>query len=326
MAIQLFVGSLPFDASSQSLVRVLWDYVVPEQAAVIMDRDSGRSKGFAFVTVATPEDAVMACRADGQRLDGRSLTLNVAAPMPARAPRPRLPDGRDGRSSSGLLRASDQHVTVDIPGTEFSADVFQQELLAALDVAELNGPWVEESLSQMGLVKLSTRDESLRHQLCRLIEALAARPTRLPDLHPRLFEYVVGALLAASGYQNVTVTGPSADGGIDILASKNAGLGRSQFLVQCKRYAPHNKVDRPAVQLTYGVSAAYGATKAALVTTSSFTKPASDFIADNENRIAGFDGRDLEVWLKATSLLVTEPNGSRGGAMHGVFESAAYRY
>jgi len=295
MAIRLFLGSLPFEASSQSVVRFLWDYVVPELAAVMVDRDSGRSKGFGMVTVATPEDAVMACRANGQSLDGRHLTINV---------------WRGRGSSPGLLRALGQHVTVDIPGTEFSVDVFQQELLAALDVAELNGPWVEESLSQMGLVKLSTHNESLRHQLWRLVEGLAECPTRLPDLHPRLFEYVVGALLAASGYQSVTVTGPSADGGIDILASKNAGLGRSQFLVQCKRYAPHHKVDRPAVQLTYGVSAAYGATKAALVTTSSFTKPASDFIADNENRIAGFDGRDLEVWLRATSQLGTDQSDS----------------
>jgi restriction endonuclease Mrr len=196
---------------------------------------------------------------------------------------------------------------LDVKGTDMSVDVFRQELLSGLDVSELDSFWTEASLLQLGLAPRSTHSESAKHQLLRLIDALAASVENLPDLHPRLFEYVVAALLAASGYQSVRVTGPSADGGIDILASRNVGLGRSLFLVQCKRYAPHRKVGRPAVQLTYGVLAEYGATKAALVTISAFTRPASDFLAKNDNQIAGLDGQDLETWLQATAQIARQP-------------------
>jgi hypothetical protein len=290
MAVTLFL-SLPLTATSQSVARLLWDRVVPEQTQVVLDRDSGRSKGFGFVVVSTPEDAVMACRARDEELEGRRITINVV---------------KSPRALTRLPRGSAEHLTVDA-GTDMSVDVFRQELLSALDVSELDPSWIEASLVDLGLARKSRHDESAKHQLLRLIDALAASVENLPDLHPRLFEYVVGGLLAASDYQNVRVSGPSADGGIDILASRNVGLGRSLFLVQCKRYAPHLKVGRPAVQLTYGVSAEYGATKAALVTTSAFTGPASDFLAKNENQIAGMDGQDLEAWLQATAQIARQP-------------------
>ena len=188
-----------------------------------------------------------------------------------------------------------------------SPDVYRQELLSTLDLSGLDESWVEASLVQLGLAPRSRHDESAQHRLLRLIDALASSVESLPDLHPRLFEFVVGGLLAASDYQSVRVSGPSADGGIDIVASKAAGFSRSLFVVQCKRYAPHRKVARPAVHLTYGVSAEYGATKATLVTTSSFTRPASEFLAKNENQIAGLHGQDLKVWLQATAQLARAP-------------------
>lgn len=61
------------------------------------------------------------------------------------------------------------------------------------------------------------------------------------------------------------------------------------------------------MQLTYGVSAEYGATKALLVTTSTFTGPAMDFLSRNENQMAGLDGRDLENWLLAVAQIAQPP-------------------
>ena len=61
------------------------------------------------------------------------------------------------------------------------------------------------------------------------------------------------------------------------------------------------------MQLIPGVSAEYGATKGALVATSGFTRPASDFLAKNENQIAGLGGQDLETWLQATAQIVRQP-------------------
>jgi len=55
---------------------------------LITDRDSGRSKGFAFVEMSTPEEAQKAIAAlDGTQMDGRALKVNEAKPQEPRAPR-----------------------------------------------------------------------------------------------------------------------------------------------------------------------------------------------------------------------------------------------
>ena len=59
-----------------------------ESAAIIMDRMSGRSKGFGFVEMSTDEEAEKAIEMfNGKELDGRTLTVNEARPMEARPPR-----------------------------------------------------------------------------------------------------------------------------------------------------------------------------------------------------------------------------------------------
>jgi cold-inducible RNA-binding protein len=78
MSVELFIGSLPYGASSQAVSRFLWDWVVPESAHVIMDRATGRPKSFGLVVVDGPEDAVAACRADAAEMDGCRLTVSVA--------------------------------------------------------------------------------------------------------------------------------------------------------------------------------------------------------------------------------------------------------
>jgi hypothetical protein len=296
MAVTLFLGSLDYSATSQSLTHLFWDHVVPKQIQVVADRESGRSKGFGFLQVSTPEDAVMACRVSRDlQTNGRRINVSV------------LRKEESSSRSLRLLRGYPEHIVMDAASPNMSIDVFRQELLSALDVSDLDESWIAASLTQLSHPSRTRHDEPTRHQLLRLIDALASSVESMPDVHPRLFEFVVGALLAASDYQSVRVSGPSADGGIDIVASKTAGFGRSLFVVQCKRYAPSRKVDRPTAQLIYGVSAERDATKAMLVTTSSFTRPASEFLAANGNQMAGLDGQDLEVWLQATAQVAREP-------------------
>jgi RNA recognition motif-containing protein len=83
----LFVGSLPFDATDDDLLAVFGTVGEVVSAKVIMDRDSGRSKGFGFVEMAhiTENDILLL---DGFPMRGRRLTVNVARPMPERSPRP----------------------------------------------------------------------------------------------------------------------------------------------------------------------------------------------------------------------------------------------
>lgn len=86
---KLFVGSLSFATTDQALAEAFAQAGTVVSAKVIMDRDSGRSKGFGFVEMSTDEEAQNAIRLLGdQELDGRRLTVNIAKPMPERSPRP----------------------------------------------------------------------------------------------------------------------------------------------------------------------------------------------------------------------------------------------
>jgi cold-inducible RNA-binding protein len=86
---KLFVGSLSFNTTDESLAEAFSAAGTVVSAKVITDRDSGRSKGFGFVEMSTPEEAKAAIEMfAGKELDGRTLTVNVAKPMTERSDRP----------------------------------------------------------------------------------------------------------------------------------------------------------------------------------------------------------------------------------------------
>jgi RNA recognition motif-containing protein len=75
------VGNLAYSVTDDSLQRAFSAHGRVTSAKVMMDRDSGRSKGFGFVEMATDEEAQAAIRAmNGASIDGRSLTVNEAKP------------------------------------------------------------------------------------------------------------------------------------------------------------------------------------------------------------------------------------------------------
>ena len=79
MSNNLYVGNLTFDTSSADLESLFAAHGEVSKAQVITDRDSGRSRGFGFVEMATAEAAQAAIDAlDGHDVDGRPLTVNVA--------------------------------------------------------------------------------------------------------------------------------------------------------------------------------------------------------------------------------------------------------
>ena len=78
---KLFVGSLSFDTSEDALRGLFEGFGTVESVAIIRDRDSGRSQGFGFVEMSTPEEAQAAV--DGlheKEFDGRNLVVNIARP------------------------------------------------------------------------------------------------------------------------------------------------------------------------------------------------------------------------------------------------------
>ena len=77
---KLFVGSLPWSINNDSLRELFAQYGEITEAVMITDRDTGRSKGFGFVTFAKAEDAQKALEMNGKEVEGRTIVVNVAKP------------------------------------------------------------------------------------------------------------------------------------------------------------------------------------------------------------------------------------------------------
>jgi RNA recognition motif-containing protein len=85
MSNKLFVGNLSFNTSEAALHQAFSAYGAVLEAKIMNDRETGRSRGFAFVTMNTPEEAQKAVDGlAGTQLDGRALTVNVARPREER--------------------------------------------------------------------------------------------------------------------------------------------------------------------------------------------------------------------------------------------------
>lgn len=81
MSTKLFVGSLPWSINDQKLEETFSRHGAVVSAKVIMDRETGRSKGFGFVEMEDPTDANNVIKAlNNSMLDGRNIVVNVAKP------------------------------------------------------------------------------------------------------------------------------------------------------------------------------------------------------------------------------------------------------
>lgn len=81
MAVKLFVGGLSFSTSTERLREVFAGVGSVESASVVTDRDTGRSRGFGFVEMASSEEANEAVsRLNGTELDGRQIKVEIAKP------------------------------------------------------------------------------------------------------------------------------------------------------------------------------------------------------------------------------------------------------
>ncbi len=97
MGKKLYVGNLPFTANDEDLGAVFAQVGKVESAKVIMDRDSGRSKGFGFVEMSTDQEAADAIsRLNEVDYGGRPMTVSEAKPMV-----PREGGGGGGRGPRG---------------------------------------------------------------------------------------------------------------------------------------------------------------------------------------------------------------------------------
>ena len=83
MGKKLYVGGLSYDVNDSDLNQLFAQHGTVEEATVIMDKMTGRSKGFGFVEMSTPQEAQAAITAlNGTEYSGRTLTVNEAKPRP----------------------------------------------------------------------------------------------------------------------------------------------------------------------------------------------------------------------------------------------------
>ena len=98
MATKLYVGGLPYSTSEDQLKDLFAQAGTVASATIIMDKMTGRSKGFGFVEMSSDEEAQSAIEAlDKKEYEGRTLTVNEARPMEARPPRRDFHGGGNNR-------------------------------------------------------------------------------------------------------------------------------------------------------------------------------------------------------------------------------------
>lgn len=82
MGKKLYVGNLSFNMDQASLIELFSSYGSVETAKIISDRDTGRSKGFAFIEMSSEAEAKAAIDGlNGKDQDGRSMNVSIAKPM-----------------------------------------------------------------------------------------------------------------------------------------------------------------------------------------------------------------------------------------------------
>jgi hypothetical protein len=282
---ELFVGSLPYEATATDLGAFFARAANVSHASVVHDRDSGRSKGFGYVDLWVKDDTLGAVEALKQiPLLGRPLSIH-----------PRLP-GTDFSSR----HISEGHLDADESALEDCAriEISRAELWDA--ISEMRGA------STTDVVREDTRSSVLQSALHLIrfvddgvIEHLADHPDELLGLKPRYFEMLCAELLARQGFTSVVLTPEVGDGGVDIYATQNDLMGSSLYLIECKAWTPPHHVGRPQLQNLYGVLTDSRASKAVVATTSYFSQPALAWQSDKKHQLTLRDYDAVRAWLNA---------------------------
>jgi RNA recognition motif-containing protein len=102
MGNKLYVGNLPYSFRDEDMQQAFSQFGSISSAKVMMERDTGRSKGFGFVEMGNDAEAQAAIKGmNGQSMGGRNLVVNEARPMEARPPRTGGGGGYGGGNGGG---------------------------------------------------------------------------------------------------------------------------------------------------------------------------------------------------------------------------------
>ena len=147
------------------------------------------------------------------------------------------------------------------------------------------------------------------HDLNEMLMWLSRDPNLMYGLPSRRFEEMVAKLFQDQGY-DVSLTQATRDGGYDLMAVMKAGFSPLLLLVECKRYGPDRKVGVEVVRALNGVTDRMRANQGLIVTSSFFTRDASE-----EKRLIGHrmelkDYNDLTGWLMPYSQIRSDLKSS----------------
>lgn len=160
---------------------------------------------------------------------------------------------------------------------------------------------VEENSSET-LAELQTSTVTPEEQIDAVYASITAALRdelleRILESSPAFFEQLIVDLLVSMGYggshKNAAAQlGRSGDGGVDGILNEDR-LGLDRIYVQAKRYAPGHAVGRPDVNAFVGSLVGLGASKGVFVTTSTFSRPAREYIGPLAQRVILIDGKEL---------------------------------
>jgi HJR/Mrr/RecB family endonuclease len=195
-----------------------------------------------------------------------------------------------------LTRAFEYAHRSDIPETETWPGFFERALKKIKALRELYG---DQQPSEKVI-------EVIRVISTELIKHLKRHPEAMYKIKPRQFEELVAEILASYGWQ-VRLTPAIKDGGYDIFAiSKDTEAGvETSWIIECKKYAPENRVGVDIVRALYGIKSDLKVASALLATTSYFTKGVKDFKASRYD----IELKDYEGILEWINQYRPNPNG-----------------
>lgn len=193
------------------------------------------------------------------------------------------------KDSDGLYRAIE--VEASIETIEDAEKVLMSKLKDLMQTGEFKEELYEDVDSSLAIKNIVITD--INEEVKRYFKT---NPEKLHELSPRKFEELVASILEDMGL-TVELTKATRDGGSDIIAQIKNSLTSLLILVECKKYAPDNKVDVSIVRSVAGVHMLREPAKSIIVTTSSFTKDARLEASQFKGKIDLKDYNDLKEWL-----------------------------
>ncbi|MHC4394219.1 MAG: pentapeptide repeat-containing protein [Planctomycetota bacterium] len=211
----------------------------------------------------------------------------------------RMADLRDADLSWVDLRWADLSWATFGGAYLIGADLNEANINGTIFIGALRQLYVEQELPEQLI-------EVVGVIASELIKDLQKHPEAMYQLRPRQFEEIIAEILASYGW-DVQLTPPVKDGGYDIFAiSKDIKAKlKSSWIIECKKYAPQNRVGVDIVRALYGVKSNLKVAHALLATTSYFTKGAKDLKASRYD----IELKDYKAILEWINEYRPNPNG-----------------